>query len=343
MRSLLSAEITTDFPHSVRFERISRYSITVKIMQPTICAPCSGSPPATPIMKPWVPSYTVTPDSKVRQKSLRERCIALVQHDADRRQICAAQCLLPKSSPKKRKASERKISSVALRGNFALDALKHHHLEMESKRQRLNEWDDFGIHVVPQLGFDAKLLPLYFVDVTKAPDHLATDWIRAEQKFDLEAQYSDVITISEAHSSTPNWFNKCRNDKLLSTGNTIKPFVAKLKADTKRTVFNWKRCDSLQALTPPDTDGSDSSDTIERLCAVATGSNRSEAMEDLSQAQIQENYREFQELAKRKSEAKGSQRDEEFERAFLADSEAEDWMSKTDGLSDEMSEVDLSE
>lgn len=388
--TVLSAHIVMHFPKNVRFERTSRYSVKLEINQ--LSSPYSSQTiqsqserPQT-AMRSWAPSVANSFSSKTRsnESSVNEECFTdpvksfheaemeIYETDEDDDLFIGAETTSPvlrklslstsasqSQSLKKRKASQPKIPSPELSGHFALDRLQHRDLEIESKRQKIEHEQSLGLWLATPTHSPNRSDEQFQFEDLAVQDSNPMDPV---QDYPIESHLTNFFTghMGEAQKSPPFLVDRRADMKPRSPHQHGKPIAAKPKGKFKQTVFSWNRGDrSPTDIKPPleHTADSDSSSLGKSSPNTALPSSHTKNSTELSQAQIQHNYKEFEEQAKRKAAEKAyysaaipsfdgvlSPTDAiDFERAFLEDSEAEDWMSEIDGLSEGLESVSMVE
>lgn len=332
-------------------------------------------------MRSWVPSYTSTPLSKHRlnQSGPDQNCVfprmesfyseAKIETDeqgTDRypgsEPTKSASCDLslltsttPFQSPRKRKVSQPKLSCPSLSGHFALDKLEHRDLEIDYKRRK------FGL---AQQALDTCTSEHLIYDPVSSigrfpPDDTASLHSKttgSTRDDPVQLHFNNFFTghMGEAQKLPTSPFERRAYVNPRPPFQSRKPIAAKLKANLKNTLFSWRKgecSNDTRRATEDKTESGSSSIFVPLPNTIPT------ATTGLSQEQIQHNYKEFEEQAKRKAAEKEyytatvpgfdgvlsptSEVDKDFERAFLEDSEVEDWMSEVDDLSENLGIVKM--
>lgn len=413
----VSAKISTPFHDGVRFERVSRYVLKLKVDQESQTRPVDSPYDAAPVGlphgfgSPWIPSYTNTPlskfglgkpeqtsddrtymqDSGLRQMNtgyqpstftserLEPRGLdatppeweAATSNDASllssvqlpHRGRSEAQHLstshvgqdgssrtyptpesLPsarQTSPGKRKAFQTETSTTELKGSFALDKIQHPDLSAEPKRRKVAQLED------PDVLMDDSAVDTWLDDITE------------EDMFNHLAQISTGL-MGKAQPATSVWYKKDLTNRPglpIKTGSSSssKPHVAS-SGGKKQTTFVWPNSyhglPSVAARVDEVMD--DSTDAISPTASTSSHL--------LSQEQIQRNYQEFAKRQQEKAAEKAyytatipgfdgvvSPVDTEgktFESIFLddaKDTDAGEWESATETMSEGMSGIALKE
>ncbi|KAF1848155.1 uncharacterized protein K460DRAFT_403452 [Cucurbitaria berberidis CBS 394.84] len=372
--TVLSANIVTPFSETVRFARTSRYIIKLHVTH----AECLGlgrphSPTETEVN--WVPSYTSTPLSKTRHNEPKEAidyafshaqlCRSPVSSEKDAAEDKATSPFRPNNhlfnpsaqiqSPMKRKAPQSRNPTPAMNKRFVLDSVENLTLDIDSKRCRLVQAQDQDVNMYGMPPGPSRTPPREPTSPASCLTGITLDYTG---KADLTT--ATPGPVHEEHDSPCLGIDRRSTTNACSTCQHQKPPAATLKARATQTSFSWKQCN-----TPPymDSDNSSVPNIIPpNTCTNATHSKHSTAL-DLSQEQIQHNYQEFLEQAKRKALEKAYQAaiiplfdgkvsptndaDRSFEQVFFADTDSEvgEWtctsISDVDGLSEGVESVDM--
>jgi hypothetical protein len=246
-------------------------------------------------------------------------------------------------SPVKRKAWQCTGSTINTGGPFALDKVQHHDLEFGAKRRKTIKRDCVEINMEEDAGDNSQ-------------DDSSDDALHAHLERINTGSMGEAQSVS---SSEPSFWNTKpgsvpdRSAQRLKANSSLslKTHAAAL-ASNKQTMFSWRgknRC-----TRPVASDASSSPvDAISPPAGASTTSSAS--TEPLSQEQIQHNYQEFEQRKQKKAAERAyyaatipgfdgivsptELEDKAFERIFIEDDEADDWMSEADGLSEEMGSV----
>ncbi|OAL46998.1 hypothetical protein IQ07DRAFT_647270 [Pyrenochaeta sp. DS3sAY3a] len=240
-------------------------------------------------------------------------------------------------------------SSTDMKGSFALDQFQHRDLEVDSKRRKLRRADSMvslGTNFINNADI-SHVLPL--APTSRNISHMTS---LHDDEMDLYAANFSTGPIGQAHGSPP-WRSRGELATMQSYSPPRRSIPVRLKA-TRETVFRWNGSEQgANHFNGPSTEHSTDEETNCPYHAsppnTTTGSTVSKQSAELSQEQIQQNYREFEEQAWRRSTAhmydgsmvaRGNgltEVDMELENAFLDVSEAEDWVSD-ESLGEGMSE-----
>lgn len=239
-----------------------------------------------------------------------------------------------------------------MKGSFALDRFQHRDLEVDSKRRKLRRADSMvslGTNFMnnADISHEFPLVP---------PSRNVSQMTSLrDDEMDLYGANFNTGPIGQAHGSPP-WLSQYELAKMQSHSPPRRSIPVRLKA-TRETVFRWNGSEpGANHFNAPSTEHSTDEETNCPFHTsppnTTTGSTVSKQSTELSQKQIQQNYREFEEQAWRRSAAhmydgsmvaRGNgltamtEVDMEFENAFLDGSEAEDWVSD-ESLGEGMSE-----
>ncbi|KAF2023276.1 hypothetical protein EK21DRAFT_12766, partial [Setomelanomma holmii] len=328
--------------------------------------PANGQqPPDTG--SPWVPSYTSTPFSKEGKDRSQElhpedqrlmdvllQPFQLFDAGTDDGTVIQSTSPLPRQrwvrAPRfeandeheglfewahiKRKVSRSSEEIMKHLGRCALDKFEHLDLEVDAKRRKLEQPDE---------DIDANVMAW---QLQQAADD------------SLYAHLGNVTTgpMGEAHTSptegdTGCWFEKLDRPRIAIP---TRPHSATLRG-VKHTTFPWKTRQEMCIGPPPSNAGSSYVDEITPPDCATSEYPLAPINNKLSQEQIQHNYQEFEELMKRKAAEKAyyaatipgfdgivsptDENDRSFERIFLESSEAGDWESEMEGLSEGIESV----
>jgi len=386
---VIEARTVVEFPESVRFERVSRYAIKISVAtstQRTTTLDQHVSQANTP-KKRWAHSYTNSPVSKTRPHGIgpRKWINSPLDNSVNEHQSMAADkdlkdvnpVTIPPIieiitsagsvatvSPKKRKSS---LSDAAI---LAIDTATDK-MEASFKRQKLEESEDGRsdtstlsaghepvephptLAVVPQMtqrsspkNHEEKELPTKLSYRTENINDILQRYriIHDPASFlpkdrPSKTANNETITVASARYTTPP--RRCPTPPFSTASPQVSPRTVSLTAAIGPSPRKPLRLPSSPTYSQSNK-------------RVDSCHFQSLATADLSQRQIQSNYREFEEWAMRKkTRGLGDVGDLQFERIFLGDSE-EEWGSwgedadadadaddDVDGLSEDISGLDL--
>ncbi|KAI4949417.1 hypothetical protein J4E91_005156 [Alternaria rosae] len=369
--TIVQAKTITQFPDDVRFERVSRYAVKGEVMdiRRVDATPDNHTPQQKEFQTPWVPSYTSTPLSKTRRRkapvspSPDEKADFLATSITDAFMLSGPD--LPAGSPKKRKASLR---STSFDGTSTLQSADHES-NAYLKRQRLESSGD--IHLLTTststevIALQKKLAAIA-QDVDAMCKRLNPPITQVYGNGSDVLRYSEDIVrrlreaVASSHPSVPTVF---ATDILQQQGeDRQKSLIGKGKIVVLPPTPALEQYDSLLPRSSSPiclTSEPDDSDAISPNSAINVSSlgaqqpghggsaNRRRHLTELSQDEIQKNYREFEAVAQRRMTDPtyapvGDVGEMNFEHIFLGDSEVEDLsLGDIDGLSEEMSGLDM--
>lgn len=247
-------------------------------------------------------------------------------------------------SPGKRKAWQPEASTAEYRGSFALDRVQHPEISVDPKRRKIVQDEDSDVSMNEG-----------------AMDSWLDGDVSEDVLFDRLARISTGF-MGKAQSSTSEWYKKLGQDggysppKTSSSSPPSKPRVASL-GFSKQTSFVWSNPSYSQRRSAVRVD--EVLDSLpDEISPTTTSSTAS--MDPLSQEQIQRNFQEFEQRKLKKAAEKAyytanipgfdgvvSPTDAEgkaFESIFLnddKDNDADDWVSTTECVSEDMSAVSL--
>jgi hypothetical protein len=390
--TIVQANMVTQFPNDVRFQRASRYAVKGEVtdIHQSPAKPDNRRSQPEEASTPWIPSYTSTPQSKFRHTSYDSP----VQHnasplcEASRNEFGSMQGHSGKShdagtettsefatdvfttsdlevraeSPKKRKASLRSTSSDGTSNAKSPD----HESDAFLKRQKLECSDGLSIPtaststnvielqrslaaIVQDVNVIRKLLDPLVQSVESHESDLpqqSNDAIRRLRK-DVGLSPSLVPLLIPLELAKPRRPKGRRRMKARKTA-VMPPTPVKERQDSllrsPSPISLSNDSDHSDASAP--NSASNVSDPGAQQLDHGISSARCHNSAQLSQDEIQKNYREFEEVAKRKmtDPPVSDVGDMNFERIFLGDSEVEDLsLGDVDGLSEGMSGLEMSE
>jgi hypothetical protein len=385
--TLVQASTVTQFPEDVRFERVSRYAVkgkVVEILQVGIMPDKHRLQLEEPLT-PWVPSYTSTPLSKTRPLSIsprpcyvdalgRLRRVFLESHSTQNRdpeeaawkevlihEVIPSDPDLQSGSPKKRKSSMRSASSDEKSTLKVVDQESDTCL----KRQKLQLPDELSMPTINVIDLqksctvieEPAVVVQRFNATIGSPDSL---YQSVESEHPEKRRHSDGVrrmSLATAHTAADieqpwpkdNDHHAILMEKEKSVALPPTPGIRSqdpvLRSPTP--IYLTKESDYSDASAP--NSASNASDLDAQKSGHGIGGARLQHYTELSQDEIQKNYREFEEVAKRRmtdptSRLVSDVGDMNFERIFLGDSEVEDWnFEDIDGLSEGMSGLEMDE
>ncbi|KAF1945536.1 hypothetical protein EJ02DRAFT_46480 [Clathrospora elynae] len=336
--TVICARIVTTFSDSVRFDRVSRYLIKIEVADNPHVAAAKGhdfQQPGTQ-MAPWVSSHTTTPLSKIRHSTTR---FIPAIGDRAREKMPRHNSLFDDEeadypntepqSPNKRKASQPQASPSKKRRDSEgyLEALS-----LDGARQPASLPSQYSC---PEATEPADNHAITGNKSMIAALEIALDWAKGSQ-----AKKPKVLKPSGQKLPHRRIDSEC---KAVVPVTRAHPLGTKFAFIMER--MRAERNASGKKLPSPSTsyDSSDASD-LEVSISSQAGSNNSDDSEQL-QRQIQDNYREFEDQAKRKAAGeccetsenrapgvRGDTADVDFESVFLEDSEAEGWSWMSEGM-----------
>ena len=259
-------------------------------------------------------------------------------------------------SPTKRKASQPQQLSPFQYIN--LETLKDCDLD-DYKRRKLGHGEKLyaNLYVLPSLCTELQLN-----QVPPRKGTAQTDCYLKPTHDNANAQSTEFTSgrMPETHGPLPLSFVIREDSPTSTTSRQHQSIASRLKGKAKAYLLNSKQTTTSPASlgpSPEHTDSDNSSAPDISPPNTATESSHSEQSTELSQERIQQNYVEFEKKAQRKAAEKAyyastipnfdgivsptDEVDKDIERAFLADSEAEDWDSDVDGLSEGLEKLDM--
>ncbi|CAO2647443.1 Nn.00g083650.m01.CDS01 [Neocucurbitaria sp. VM-36] len=385
--TVLSCQVVTPFPDGVRFERTSRYCIKLDVVQPECHNDAADihhhiRRPDSPMEADWMQLDASTTPSRNRQDTPRrsegrffshmplDRGAGLREGEENYRVLTRATAaasvlqdiLFPVLNSQSHSPTKRKASQPQQLPPFryvTIKTLKDCDLD-EYKRRKL------GHGTVLNASSDGRSSPSTEWQPTRLP--LKKDTAQTDRYFDSTHDNADAQSTSftshhmpEAHGQPP--LSLTMPDSPTSpTSHQHQSIASRLKGKAKVYLLNSKHAATRPASSGPSPEHTDSDNSSAPDISppnTATESSHSKQSTELSQEQIQQNYVEFEQKAKRKAAEKAyyastipnfdgivsptDEVDRDIERAFLADSEAEDWDSDVDGLSEELENLDMEE
>lgn len=338
--TLIQASIVTKFPEDVRFERVSRYVVKVEIVDTlqVHAVPDEYRPQTEDASTPPIPSYISEPWSN-NLASPR-----LQQHRDSKPAFFGALRKRFPDSPKKRKAVLR---STSYDGMSPVE-LVYDESDTDVKRQKLALRDDIDMHAAT---FESQRYQSAVEECEVVLEALDTFRQNVENRTtSVEREPSEVaLRLYAAVAPAFHVVYAAIKKELLELKDP--------KDDCCHTPVKEKKeipiIPTGQVPTPPDSpmeSRSSFASTSESASNTSIPNIANSAMElssphhlrssELSQDEIQKNYREFEEVAKRRKTDPTTTfscdvGDIEFERIFMEDSEVEG-VSGLSGLSDGM-------
>lgn len=338
--TLIQASIVTKFPGDVRFERVSRYVVKVEIVDTlqVHAIPDEYRPQTEDASTPPIPSYISEPWSN-NLASPR-----LQQHRDSKPAFFGALRKCFPDSPKKRKAVLR---STSYDGMSPVE-LVYDESDTDVKRQKLALRDDIDMHAAT---IESQRYQSAVEECEVVLEALETFRQNVENRTtSVEREPSEVaLRLYAAVAPAFHVVYAAIKKELLELKDP--------KDDCCRTPVKEKKeipiIPTGQVPTPPDspmesrssfasTSESASNRSIPKIAnsAMELSSPHHLRLSELSQDEIQKNYREFEEVAKRRKTDPTTTfscdvGDIEFERIFMEDSEVEG-VSGLGGLSDGM-------
>lgn len=339
--TLVQASMVTQFPNNVRFERTSRYIVKVEVVDrlQVDAMPDKYRQQAADVSMLPMPPYTNKLYSKTRSS------LSMRQHRDLNPGFFEASRKRHSDSPKKRKASLHSASNHAM----SPVELMHGKPDTRLKRQKLGLPSGVDMHVAladllnhRTAAEDCRAMLEALETFRQSMESRTSSDRRRASGLALRLHEAVAPALEVAHTAII---------KDLSSLVDLKDLKDDCSTPVKEKNFLFTCEISLSRLpTPPhpaiETDSSyasatesasNSSDLDTTKTIVGTNSARSLHSAELSQDEIQKNYREFEEVARRRKTNLATVLscdvgDIDFERIFLEDSELEG----VSGLSDDM-------